>query len=216
MSRTAQPQLRPTPTQHMEQQLEQRGFSWVAGCDEVGRGSWAGPLVAAAVILKPQIHLPMLADSKLLTAKQRQALFGKIVEAAIAWGIGMVSASEVDQLGLTQATHIAFDRALVHASHPVSYILVDGQGFHFPATPFSCVVNGDRTVASIAAASILAKVYRDYLMGFMNQLFPGHGFDQHKGYGTAAHHRCLKERGVTRIHRQSFAPIRALAQLVQK
>lgn len=215
MERNAQPTQRVFPTQQAEQQLRQLGFEWIAGCDEVGRGCLAGPLVSAAVILPPHTNLVGLADSKLLSPTKRQKLAVQITRQSIAWGIGMVSAWELDRVGMTCGTHQAFDRALVHLRHRIDFILVDGQGFSFPTTPFSCVINGDQHIAVIAAASIVAKVYRDHLMTFMEQLFPGYGFKQHKGYGTAMHQEQLRRLGPCTIHRRLFAPVREVAKASQ-
>jgi len=197
------------PHQGIEHNLRKKNFQHVVGCDEAGRGSWAGPVIAGAVILPDEINLPGLNDSKLLSPTKRQKLVTAITSQSVAWGIGMVSATELDEIGLSKATHRAFDRALVQLHHPIDYILIDGQGFEF-RTPFSCVVHGDQTVASIAAASILAKVYRDHVMCFLDQLFPGYDFAKHKGYGTKQHQNRLQHLGVSMIHRKSYKPVATL------
>lgn len=196
-------------TTKRERNLRVQGFRAIAGMDEVGRGSWAGPLVAAAVILKDRIRLPGLNDSKLLSHEQRQRLFPLILRQCVAWGMGMVSAAEIDAEGLAAAQRTVFERTLSAIHHPIDYLLIDGRGFRF-VVPFECIVDGDAKVASIAAASIVAKVYRDHLMRFCDQLFPDYAFGRHKGYGTPDHQHALKRHGPSIIHRKSYEPVAAL------
>lgn len=178
----------------------------VAGMDEAGRGSWAGPVVAAAVVLPSQLHLPGLNDSKLLSSQQREVLYERIVKTA-SYGIGFASHTEVDELGLLAATHLAFKRALQTLPTLPEHLFVDGQdAFHFDV-PHTSVVRGDQRYRCIAAASVLAKVTRDRWMVEWNRKNPGYGFDAHKGYGTREHQVLLNRLGPSALHRLSYAPL---------
>ncbi|QQR55638.1 ribonuclease HII [Candidatus Peregrinibacteria bacterium] len=177
--------------------------------DEVGRGSWAGPVVAAAVILPKKLRLPGLDDSKKLTVQQRELLFPKICSTC-PHGIGVASAEEVDEKGLLQATFLAFSRALVQLEAPADHIYIDGRdAFHF-SLPHTSVIRGDGIYRCIAAASILAKVTRDRLMVEWASRFPLYGFEFHKGYGTARHQRALQEHGPCDLHRKTYKPLQNL------
>lgn len=183
----------------------------VAGMDEAGRGSWAGPVVAAAVIVPKGLRLAGLDDSKKLTEAQREALFPKITRSC-AHGIGVASHIEVDELGLLRATHLAFSRALEHLTEKADHIYIDGRDkFVFPIAHTS-VIRGDQTYRCIAAASILAKVTRDHLMEELGKKYPNYGFETHKGYGTELHQNRLKQFGVSEIHRKSYEPIRKFSE----
>ena len=181
----------------------------VCGVDEAGRGPWAGPVSAGAVILDPG-NLPKgLDDSKKLTAKTRDRLELEIKGMAVAWGVGMASAQEIDELNILQATGLAMRRAVAAMAVIPTFALVDGNyRFDLPY-PIKTVVKGDGISASIAAASILAKVARDRLMIEMDISHPGYGFAQHKGYHAARHVEALGRLGPCPIHRRSWAPIRA-------
>jgi ribonuclease HII len=182
----------------------------VCGVDEAGRGPLAGPVYAAAVILDPARPVAGLADSKKLTARQREKLSVEIRERAAAWAVATASVEEIDTLNILQASLLAMRRA-VEALEPVpDEVLVDG--LHRPrlAMAVRAIVRGDATVPEIAAASILAKVGRDAEMLTLHNLHPQYGFDRHKGYPTDAHLRALREHGVSVVHRRSFAPVRAL------
>lgn len=181
----------------------------VIGMDEAGRGSWAGPVVAAAVILPKNLRLPGLDDSKKLTAQQREVLFPKIQSACV-HGIGIASQAEVDEKGLLQATFLAFSRALEQIKGAADHIFIDGRdAFHFPL-PHTSVIKGDGIYRCIAAASILAKVARDHLMIELAKAHPAYGFELHKGYGTEHHQRALKAHGPCELHRKSYKPLLAL------
>ena len=189
-----------------ERELRQEGFAFIAGVDEAGRGPLAGPVVAAAVILPPKGELPGVFDSKQLSDSRRRVLRDEIMEIA-AVGIGIADVEEIDTLNILRATHLAMRRA-VEKLENVDFVLVDG----LPVKVFSCacenIVKGDALSASIAAASIVAKVCRDELMEDAEKKYPGYGFAVHKGYGTRAHLEALKALGVSPIHRKSFAPVR--------
>ncbi len=180
-----------------------------AGCDEAGRGPLAGPVIAAAVILDPAKAIAGLADSKRLTALQRERLAERIREYAVCWALGEASVVEIDTLNILQATLLAMRRAVATLSVPPSLVLVDGN--RVPAglpCPAEAVIRGDQTVACISAASILAKTHRDALLLELDRLYPHYGFKDHKGYGTRRHLEALTRFGPTPIHRRSFAPVR--------
>jgi ribonuclease HII len=180
----------------------------VCGVDEAGRGPWAGPVCAAAVILEPRSLIRGLDDSKKLTAKQREALEPKIKRRAAAWGVGFASVEEIAAVNILHATGLAMRRAIEAMAVAPVFALVDGNyPFRLPC-PVKTVVRGDAISASIAAASILAKTARDRLMTLLDQTYPGYGFAAHKGYRAPVHGRALLERGPCEIHRMSWAPVR--------
>jgi ribonuclease HII len=180
----------------------------VCGVDEAGRGPWAGPVSAAAVILNPRRRLDGLNDSKVLSAKQREALEPEIKAKAVAWGVGFATVEEIASVNILQATGLAMMRAVQALAVQPVFALVDGNyAFSLPC-PVKTVVKGDSISSSIAAASILAKVARDRLMHEMDQLYPGYGFAAHKGYGAPVHARALRDLGPCAIHRMSWAPVR--------
>ncbi len=182
----------------------------VCGVDEAGRGPWAGPVSAGAVILDPG-NLPQgLNDSKLLTEKARERLEPEIKARALAWGVGLASVEEIDQLNILQATGLAMRRAVEAMALSPAFALVDGNYKFALPCPILTVVKGDSRSSSIAAASILAKVARDRIMIQAEGLYPGYGFAGHKGYHAASHVEALKRLGPSPIHRMSWAPIRAL------
>ena len=206
------------PTFDREQELHKRGFKCVAGVDEAGRGPLAGPVVAGATVLPRDFawkYFGQLNDSKQLTAKKREELCEVIKENA-AWGLGVVSHLEIDEMNIRRASWEAMRRALVDliARFPTknpAYILVDGlpvREMEWP-WPYEALVKGDTRSTSIAAASIVAKVARDEFMAQMDEEFPGYGFAAHKGYPTRAHYAALRELGACAIHRRTFAPVRA-------
>lgn len=182
----------------------------VAGVDEVGMGPLAGPVVAAAVILRRCCKIDGLADSKTLSAKKREVLAEQIKQKAIAWAIGRAEVEEIDRLNILRAALLAMQRAVAALLPAPSLALVDG--VHAPqlSCPVRTIIRGDATVPAISASSILAKVARDAEMCAMDDQFPGYGFSSHKGYPTLNHLRALKKYGVSPIHRRSFAPVRAL------
>jgi ribonuclease HII len=181
----------------------------IAGVDEVGRGCIAGPVLAAAVVLDPRRPFDGLADSKQLSARQREALAGEIRSTALAWAIGRSEPGEIDSLNILQASLLAMRRAVLALPFVPDRTRVDGN--HAPDLACDCetVVGGDRLIAEISAASILAKVARDAEMALCEALYPGYGFAAHKGYATAEHLFRLRARGPCPAHRLSFAPVRA-------
>ncbi|MGZ8370655.1 MAG: ribonuclease HII [Caulobacteraceae bacterium] len=184
------------------------GEPLVCGVDEAGRGPWAGPVCAAAVILAPRRVPKGLNDSKKLSAKQREELEPVIKARAVAWGVGFASVEEIAELNILHATGRAMCRAIEAMSVQPAYALVDGN-YRFPLPcPVKTVIKGDGVSCSIAAASILAKVARDRLMAEMDQVFPGYGFASHKGYRAPIHAEALLNLGPCAIHRLEWAPVR--------
>lgn len=194
-------------------QASSASFELVAGCDEVGRGPWAGPVVAAAVVLDPAHPIAGLADSKALSARRREALDAQIRAHSLGWSIAESSVEEIDQLNILQATMLAMQRAVAALPCEIDLLLVDGNRTPTVAVPCRAIVGGDAVHPAISAASIVAKVYRDGLMAELAQRYPGYGFEQHSGYGTAAHRAALLTLGPCPAHRRSFAPIRRLLAL---
>lgn len=182
----------------------EEGFRVVCGVDEAGRGPLAGPVCAAAVILPPHLEIPGLNDSKKLTDKRRRELYPIIKEQAIAYGIGFASNEEIDEINILQATYLAMERALAQLSVKPDLALIDGNRAKDFGLPVKTVVHGDSLSASIAAASVLAKVTRDDLMLQQDELYPQYGFAIHKGYGTKAHYEALRTYGPSPVHRMTF------------
>jgi ribonuclease HII len=181
--------------------------SWIAGVDEAGRGPLAGPVVAAAVILDPSRPIPGLRDSKALAPARRAALALAIRERAIAWAVGVAEVEEIDAINILQATLAAMARAVASLRVRPDEALVDGNTLPRLACPARAIVRGDRDVAAISAASILAKTTRDTMLEALDGLYPGYGFAQHKGYPTPAHLDALARLGPCPAHRRSFAPV---------
>lgn len=188
----------------------QAGDPWIAGCDEVGRGPWAGPVVAAAVVLDPSRPIPGLADSKALSSRKREQLDVQIRAQSLGWSIAESSVDEIDHLNILQATLLAMQRAVSGLRCRVDGLLVDGTHIPEVSVPSQAIVGGDAAHPAISAASIIAKVYRDRLMADLALRHPGYGFERHSGYGTAAHRAALLTLGPCAAHRRSFAPIRSL------
>lgn len=184
----------------------------LAGVDEAGRGCWAGPVVAAAVILPDGWCPARLDDSKKLSGKVRDALCGEILASALTWGACAVSAERIDEVNILQATLQAMRVSVAKLDPAPQLVLVDGTQTPEVSAPARAVVKGDGTSAAIAAASILAKVFRDRIMTTWDRRYPGYGFASHKGYGTVAHRAALRELGPCRLHRFSYQPIRELDQ----
>lgn len=182
----------------------EKGIVTICGVDEAGRGPLAGPVCAAAVILPPHLEIPGLTDSKKLSDKRRRELFPVIMEQAVAYGIGFASHAEIDEINILQATYLAMERALAQLSVKPELALIDGNRAKDFGLPVETVVKGDSLSASIAAASVLAKVSRDDVMLKMAEQYPGYGFEIHKGYGTKAHYEALRTLGESPIHRKSF------------
>jgi len=176
-----------------------------AGIDEAGRGCLAGPVVAAAVILPADIDLPDLTDSKKLSEKKRLTLRPLIQEQALAWNLGIISAPRIDQVNILNATYEAMHEAISGLGISPKHLAIDGNRFRpFEDIPFSCMVKGDSRFLNIAAASILAKTYRDEIMQMLDEEYPGYGWAQNKGYPTKAHKQAIKDLGPTEYHRKSF------------
>ena len=188
----------------IENSLYAEGYQAVCGVDEAGRGPLAGPVCAAAVILPKGLELPGLNDSKKLTDKKRRELYPIIKEQAIAYGIGFASHEEIDQINILQATYLAMERAIAQLEGKVDFALIDGNRAKDFGLPVKTVVKGDSLSASIAAASILAKVTRDDIMLEMAKEYPEYAFEVHKGYGTKAHYEALRTHGHSPIHRMTF------------
>jgi len=191
-----------------EQNALARGCQYICGCDEAGAGPLAGPVYAAAVILPFGLEIPGLNDSKKLTEKKRETLFPIIQEKAIAWAVARIEAEEIDATDILSARMKAMQLAIDALSIKADYALIDGnrdKGRTFAiTTPHECLVKGDSLSASIAAASILAKVSRDRWMVEAAKEYPQYCFEQHKGYGTKLHYEMLREHGISPIHRRTF------------
>lgn len=187
-----------------EDEMIQKGYQLICGVDEAGRGPLAGPVCAAAVILPPHAEIPGLNDSKKLTDKKRRELFPVICQQSLAYGIAFSDEKEIDEINILQATFVAMKRAVENLSVKPDYILVDGNKLPDFEIPAQYVIKGDSLSASIAAASVLAKVTRDDLMLKMAGQYPGYGFEIHKGYGTKAHYEALTKMGASPIHRLTF------------
>ncbi|MGR3763842.1 ribonuclease HII [Rossellomorea sp. NS-SX7] len=190
-----------------EQKLYGEGFSLIAGIDEVGRGPLAGPVVAAAVILPKDFYLAGLNDSKKLSESKRNEYFDVIRKNAHSIGIGMIEAEEIDSINIYEATKKAMHHAIADLDCNPDYLLIDAMKLQTPY-PQESIIKGDSKSISIAAASIIAKVTRDRLMKEYAVKYPGYGFGQNAGYGTKEHLDGLREKGVTPIHRRSFAPVK--------
>ncbi len=174
------------------------------GVDEAGRGPLAGPVCAAAVILPEEIVIPGLNDSKKLSEKKREELYDVICEHAVTFGIAFAGVEEIEALNIKGATYLAMDRAIALLEYPPALALVDGNDRNTLSVPALKVIKGDQKCASIAAASILAKVTRDRYMLELDKLHPQYGFAKHKGYGTAAHYAALREFGPSPVHRPTY------------
>ncbi len=190
----------------IENALRRYGFVCIAGVDEVGRGCLAGPVMAGAVVLDPDRHIPGLADSKALTALGRDRLFDAIRARALTWAVAAAEPPEIDEINIHQATLKAMQRAVLALAPLPDAVLVDA--FRIPALPMAQrgVIKGDRYCAAIAAASIVAKVTRDRLMDTLHRDDPRYGFDRHKGYATADHLSAVARHGYSGVHRRSFRP----------
>ena len=194
----------PTDLWEIQNQYAQKGYRHICGVDEAGRGPLAGPVVAAAVILPDGFEIPGLNDSKQLSDKKRRELFPVIQQEAVAWGIAFVDERVIDEINILQATFRAMGEAISKLNPKPDLCLIDGNrvtDFGVEAVP---VVKGDAKVASIAAASVLAKVARDEYMERMDALYPEYGFAVHKGYGTKRHYAAVTEHGLCPIHRRTF------------
>lgn len=187
-----------------ERQARREGFAAVCGIDEAGRGPLAGPVFAAAVILPEHCGIEGIDDSKKLSPKKREQLFGEIENGAVAYGIGFATEQEIDRVNILQATFLAMKRAFDALAVRPDLALVDGNRMPQLGVETRTIIKGDSLSASIGAASILAKVSRDRLMLQIDGLYPQYGFARHKGYGTALHVKMLKKYGPCPVHRRSF------------
>lgn len=187
-----------------DQEVYQKGFTQVAGVDEAGRGPLAGPVVAAAVILTPDLQISGLNDSKKLTEKRRELLYDEIIQQAAAYSIAFADPSEIDTVNILNATFLAMKRSVEGLSLPPDFVLIDGNSSPDLDCPFKTVVKGDSKSAAIAAASILAKVARDRYMRKQAEDYPEYEFHRHKGYPTKLHYEMLDAYGPCPIHRKSF------------
>jgi ribonuclease HII len=210
MTRIAKAKL---PTLEQERRLWQQGLTAIAGVDEVGMGPLAGPVVAAAVILPfalaeendlPPAFPRDVRDSKTLTVKMRERLDKEIRLVALGVGVGVVEVEEIDQINIYQAGMKAMRLALARLSVSPEHVLIDGRSLKDLSCPQSTFIKGDRDIYSIAAASIVAKVYRDRLMNSLDVQYPGYGFARHMGYGTPAHREAIRRLGPSPVHRRSF------------
>ena len=188
----------------IERELHTQGVGLICGVDEAGRGPLAGPVCAAAVILPAEADLPGLNDSKKLSEKKREQLFPEIQRIALAWSVAFATVEEIEERNILGATMLSMNRAIEGLSLRPELALIDGNRNKEIEMPSRCVVHGDARCASIAAASILAKVSRDRLMVELSREYPQYGFEQHKGYGTRAHYEALREHGPCPAHRPSF------------
>jgi ribonuclease HII len=191
-----------------EDEARERGFRLIAGVDEVGRGALAGPVVAAAVILDPTRPFPEgLDDSKKLTAKQRERMADELLETAVAYSVGQVEPEEIDRINILQASRLAMTEALKQLDPCADYLLIDAVQLRELEVPQKAIIHGDSISASIAAASVIAKTYRDALMRAFHEIFPHYNFARHVGYSTREHLAALREHGPCAIHRKSFHPV---------
>lgn len=211
------------PTWDHELELHSKGVPVIAGVDEAGRGAWAGPLVAAAVVFphpdllltRMQVdetvaELSLLRDSKMIPAAVRERLLGVIQQTACAVGVGVVSSALIDVIGVGPANRLAMARAVRDLRVWPDFLLVDAFKIHSMPIPQRPIIRGDATCMTIAAASVVAKVARDRIMCELDEMYPGYGFARHKGYGTRSHVESLLRLGVSPIHRRCFAPIGAM------
>ena len=205
--------ITPPPTFDGERELNAQGYRLIAGLDEVGRGTIAGPVFAAAVILPLEANipwLPLVRDSKQLPPRRREYLFKLMQQTGIAMGIGVVPHTDIDKRGIVKATRLAMSRAIDQLPFTPDFLLIDALALPEVSLPQRSIVHGDQLSLSIACASIVAKVSRDRYMVGLDSLYPGYGLARHKGYATKQHLLCLQQLGPCPIHRCSFAPVRRL------
>ncbi len=197
------------PNLRNENQLRRKGFKYIVGIDEVGKGSWAGPVLAAAVILNPKTRISGIRDSKLLRKTERQRIYNEITKNAIAWSIGASSNVEIDKLGISRANEKAMKRALGKILPQPDFILIDAVNLHYRQIPSLSIINGDYKIMTIAAASIVAKVFRDAIMDELDAKYPQYCFGQNKGYGTSYHFQMLHRFGLCDLHRKTWKPMKS-------
>lgn len=199
--------IKTKPNRKEEIKLNKQGYIKIAGADEAGRGSWAGPIVAAAVILPQKFNLPGVNDSKKLSPAKREELYKKIIEKAVDYNVCVLSNKEIDKGGVGRANKKALIKSVTGLKTKADYALIDSFKIIIPKVKSKSIIHGDSLVLSIAAASIIAKVTRDRIMVKFDKKYPIYGFAKHKGYGTKRHHENLIKYGVCPIHRRSYQPI---------
>lgn len=199
---------RTQPDWRWEKRAASAGFRCIAGVDEVGRGCLAGPVVAAAVVLEQGANLSGLRDSKMLTPRARERWAHRLQQEVRAWSVGEADAGEVDRFNVLEATRLAMERAVQALSECPDLLLIDAIELPSLDLPQGSLVRGDERVMSIAAASVIAKAYRDRFMSGMDSNFPRYGFLRNKGYGTLEHRRAVRRWGVCELHRRSFCGVR--------
>ena len=209
LERKSRERLRVESMYDVESRFYQEGLTHIVGIDEVGRGPLAGPVTVAAVILPPHWFCAGLNDSKKVTPKHRKEIAAKIYESALDVSVISLSPEEIDAVNIYEATMMAMYQAVKNLTVSPEAVIVDAMPLHFNC-PTESLIHGDAKSASVAAASIVAKVYRDQLMDEYDRQYPGYGFAQNKGYGTAEHIAALKTLGITPIHRKSFEPVKSM------
>jgi ribonuclease HII len=203
------------PSFSEERALKARGYRFIAGVDEVGRGALMGPVVAAAVILPLDLRASwrtQVRDSKQLLPAQRERLYNHIQKKAVATAVGIVSPEEIDTMGIARATRLAMKSAVEQLVPEPQFLLIDYFNLSEVTIPQKGITFGDSLCFSIACASIIAKVHRDRMVTEMDEIYPGYQFSKHKGYGTREHLACLRSRGPCPAHRRSFMPIKAILE----
>lgn len=196
------------PNRRQEKKLQKMGFKYIAGLDEVGKGAWAGPLVAAAVILNPEVKVKGIKDSKLLRAPQRLEVFEKIISSVLSWATGIIPEQTIDKIGIVKANILAMEKAIQSLDIKPDFLLIDSLSLNHLKIPSLSIIDGDYKITSIAAASIVAKIIRDQIMDELAEQYPHYGLRHHKGYGTAFHYQMICHHGICTIHRKSFEPIK--------
>ena len=204
-----------SPTLKIERSLWRRGYSFIAGIDEAGRGAWAGPVSAAAVILPRHSgllnELKGVRDSKLMTARQREIWAVQIKNIAVTWAVASASPEEIDEMGILPATRLAMCRCVEQLSVSPEHLVIDAVNLPAISLPQTSLIHGDALVLSIAAASVLAKTWRDDWMINASHEFPDYGFERNKGYGTRIHRQSLQKHGLITIHRISYKPCQSFS-----
>lgn len=201
----------PHPNRRRERKLHRKGFTHIAGVDEAGRGSWAGPIVAGAVILNPKTKIKGIRDSKKLRAPDRAELFKRITANCVAWATAAVDQKTIDRIGIAEANKKAMYDALTKLEPAPDYVITDALPIAFGDVPVKAVIKGDHKIRTVAAASIIAKVVRDRMMEELDDDYPEYGFKQHKGYGTNHHFHMIMRFGVSDAHRKTFEPMHSLS-----
>ncbi len=198
----------------LEHEAVNKGYTYIAGVDEAGRGPLAGPVVSGAVILPQGFSLDGIDDSKKLSERKRSLLFPQIKENAIAVGVGICSHTEIDQINILQASLLSMKRAVENLEQQPDFLLIDGKFTIDTAIDQAAIIKGDSKSISIAAASIIAKVTRDAIMKQLHEQYPVYGFDRHKGYPTKAHKQAILEHGPCPVHRISFRGVKEMADVL--